>query len=147
MLQYTMRKPSLFNFVKSPLGLFVAAVLAFVGGLAGGLTIKGNDVKVEGTGNTVIAYAPSDATLTSLEICERGAEVSLVSDGIMTQRYQAKYVADGAQYDLTWQIGGTTVAVERLKDRDFAFWSERVDDAFWKCINAKQVTVREVHSD
>lgn len=61
--------------------------------------------------------------------------------------YEAKYEIEGLRYDLTWEEGGTAIAVEKLKGRDFDVWAEQKSSDFDFCIETKdkagQVQVRE----
>lgn len=58
--------------------------------------------------------------------------------------YVATWEEPGLRYDLTWRADGDSIAVEKLRGRDFDLWAEQISPEFLNCVSNKPVTVREV---
>ena len=85
--------------------------------------------------------------VTAASICERPeTEVYLVTSLGEGQRYEAKYEVPGEpRFDLTWQVGGAVVAVERLDGAEWTVTPEQVGPDFEQaCITNKNVTPIEL---
>lgn len=124
-----------------------AIVSLVVGAGIGGVAV--NETK-DTTPTPMAAQAPADS-LNAVQVCQNAnTQVSLVTDSITSQakHFAAKLdVPDEARYDLTWQQGGTVIAVEKLKDGKTTPWTEQIDQKFNDCLATKVIVERDVHSD
>ncbi len=111
----------------------LAAVAALVVGGIGGYQ-AGDDGPAAGTG---------EGELVAVAVCRHSdlvvTKVIVPSGNYFTARWEEP----GLRYDLTWQEGGTSIAVERSQGQEFDPWSEQMTPEFQSCIAGHQVTIKE----
>ena len=122
----------------------VAALVVAVLVMGGGELI--NHEVVQPVAHEVGLAADSHAI--ALEYCKNPATKLYLVESTGGSHYEAVYDSTSVRYDFTWQVGGTTVAVERTEGRTFDAWAEQIDTDFWECVsgrNAEIITKVVVH--
>jgi len=124
--------------------------------LANGATVilldEGVQIRVNGNGNQVHTRTAEGAVPKS-QFNGTPADLCLLPQAVITlavnhhnqPEYHAKVELADARYDLTWQVGGSVVAVEELRGKDFVAWAGQADSKFWACVNAKPANRVEAH--
>ena len=89
------------------------------------------------------ALSPAEGEV-AVSICRKPETTVVFVKTPQGQHYEAKYEVLGTiRYDLTWQVEGTSIAIEELKGREFDFWAEQMTPEFQACLATKIVQVRE----
>jgi hypothetical protein len=89
-----------------------------------------------------IAFSPAPGEV-AMSLCKKPETKITLVRSPSNPYFEALYATAELRYDLTWQIDGGSVAVERTKGRDFDVWAEQIDASFHDCIKARSAEIVE----
>lgn len=101
-------------------------------------------VSLTGAGEKINPQSPAERDA-AVGICQ-DARTAITEYRSPTQHYfTALFDTPGLRYDLTWQAGGTSIAVEKLENgATFTPWAEQLGPAFAQCVASKPIALKEM---
>ena len=89
-----------------------------------------------------IGFSP-DSPLVATTLCGKPETVITLINQPQDRYYTAIWEEPGLRYDLTWRADGTSIAVEKMRGRDFDVWAEQVSTDFLTCVTSRPFCLPE----